>query len=205
MRILIAEDNPQVRHMLERTVAKWGYEAIIAKDGNEAWQVLQQENSPQLAILDWMMPGIDGITICRKVRETDDIPPVYLLILTAKGDKEDIVSGLRAGADDYVTKPFSLEELEARLRVGVRMIQLQSTLREQIKELKDSLAHVKQLQGLLPICSYCKKICDDKKYWNEIELYIAEHSDAEFSHVVCPECNEKILKPELERLKKPNE
>jgi len=115
MRILIAENDSLVHRLLESILIKWGYEVIVAKDGKEAWEVLQQEDSPSMAILDRMMPGMDGVTICRKVREIDNARPLYPLLLTAMDDKEDIVEGLHAGTDDYVTKPFFFEELQARV------------------------------------------------------------------------------------------
>jgi len=201
MRILIADDNPETRDMLESMLIKWGYDVVLANDGNEAWQVLQQNDPPPLAILDRVMPGMDGGTLCRKVRENLNVRPIYLLLLTALGSEEEIVEGLRAGADDYVTKPFSFEELQARIQVGVRMVELQLALKDRIKELEEALAHVKRLEGLLPICYYCKRICDDQKNWHLIEMYIAEHSEAEFSHVICPDCNEKIVKPEIDQFK----
>ena len=104
---------------------------------------------------------------------------------------------MQAGADDYITKPFDPAELEARLQVGARVTDLQNKLAERVKELEAALSQVKQLRGLLPICSYCKKIRNDENYWDQVENYIAKHSDAEFSHSICPECYEKFLKPQL--------
>ena len=135
------------------------------------------------------------------MRESLNTRPVYLLLLTVMESEEDIVEGLRAGADDYVTKPFLIEELQARIQVGVRMVQLQLALNDRVKELEKALARIRRLEGLLPICSYCKRICDDQRNWHQIEMYVAEHSEAEFSHVICPECNEKIAKPEIEQLR----
>jgi sigma-B regulation protein RsbU (phosphoserine phosphatase) len=128
--------------------------------------------------------------------------PPYLILLTAKGGREDLVTGLEAGANDYVTKPFNREELRARVQVGVRMVELQQSLADRVKALEEALARVKQLQGLLPICSYCKKIRDDQNYWQQVESYIAEHSQAQFSHSICPDCYEKLVKPELDQLRR---
>lgn len=200
MRILIAEDDTASRRLLETLLARWGYDVIVAADGEEAWQHLQREGAPHLAILDWMMPGMGGLEICRKVREVGHPSPAYIILLTARAGSEDVVQGLETGANDYVTKPFDREELHARVKVGLRVLQLQMSLADRVRELEEALASVKQLQGLLPICSYCKKIRDDHNYWQQVESYISEHSGAIFSHGICPECFEKFVKPELNKL-----
>ncbi|MBI4531304.1 MAG: response regulator [Candidatus Latescibacteria bacterium] len=122
MRILIADDDPIVRRMLETQLVKWGHEVVTACDGHEAWEVLQRDDAPPLVILDWMMPGIDGATICRKVRETFPARPTYVLLLTALEQKEDIIEGLEAGANDYMVKSFNPEDLHARIQTGVKYI-----------------------------------------------------------------------------------
>jgi len=205
MRILIAEDDAVSRRRLEATLQKWGYEVLAVEDGLAAWEVLQGEMPPPLAILDWMMPGMDGIEVCRKVRERSPSRPLYIIVLTARGSREDVVAGLQAGGDDYVTKPFDREELHARVKVGLRVLQLQMNLADRVRELEEALARVRQLQGLLPICSYCKKIRDDQNYWQQVEGYISEHSEAVFSHGICPDCFEKFVKPELNKLKSAGE
>jgi DNA-binding response OmpR family regulator len=174
---------------------------VVTRDGVEAWNVLQEEDAPLLAILDWMMPGLDGLEVCRKVRGRQSSTPPYLLILTAKGQRKDIVNGLQAGANDYVTKPFSREELQARVQVGIRVVELQQSLADRVRALEDALARVKLLHGLLPICSYCKKIRNDQNYWQQVEIYIAEHSEAQFSHSICPECYRVRVRPQLEQLR----
>jgi diguanylate cyclase (GGDEF)-like protein len=131
MGILIAEDDAVSRRMLEATLKKWGYDVVVTEDGDKAWEVLQREDAPRLAILDWVMPGLHGPQICRAVRSLGDQRYVYLLLLTAKSEKEDLVKGLEAGADDFLTKPFDAEELRARLRAGIRILDLQETLRVQ--------------------------------------------------------------------------
>ena len=125
MRVLIAEDEPISRHLVEKFLIQWGYDVIVANDGDEAWWVLQKEDTPKLAILDWMMPGMDGVQICREVRKRTGEPYIYILLLTAKSQKQDIVQGLEAGADDYLTKPFDPEELRVRLRAGRRILDFQ--------------------------------------------------------------------------------
>ena len=191
MKVLIAEDDPTSRQILEIMLGKWGYEVVVACDGNEAWQAFQTDDSPRLAILDWMMPGMDGVEVCRKVRKSGTPPIVYIIVLTAKDRKEDIVSALGAGANDYVVKPFEREELLARIRVGERMVALQSALAERVEELQAALSHIKTLQGILPICMHCHKIRDDQDAWQKLEQYVTQHSDAKLSHSICPECMEK--------------
>lgn len=199
VKILIAEDDEVSRRMLQVFLLRWGYEVVIARDGAEAWRVLESADAPKLAIMDWMMPVLDGVEICRRVRLAPRASPAYLILLTARGDNQDIVRGLDAGADDYVTKPFNQDEMRARLNVGVRVVELQTNLADRVIELERALAGVNQLQGLLPICSYCKKIRDDKNYWQQVEGYISAHSEAQFSHGICPDCYEKIVQPELQK------
>ncbi len=191
MRILIAEDDIISRELLKHMLVEWGYEVVVTKDGNEAWEALRAEDAPKLAILDRIMPGKDGIELCRKVRQLDVSNPTYIILLTICSSKKDIVAGLEAGANDYIGKPYDTEELRVRVKVGERVTALQSVLVEQVHSLHEALAHVKTLQGILPICMHCHKIRNDQQSWQRLEKYIAEHSDAEFSHGLCPECMEK--------------
>jgi DNA-binding response OmpR family regulator len=202
MKVLIADDDAQVLRVLELSLKKVGYTILKARDGNEAWEAFQEKDAPCLAILDWMMPGLDGITLCKKVREHFPDRPLYLLLLTGKDKKENIVEGLQAGADDFISKPFHIEELIARLQVGARVIELQMALEKRVKELEEALARVKTLEGLLPICCYCKRIHDEQGEWQPIDVYVTERSEAKFTHVVCPECKETILIPEMEAFRK---
>ena len=196
MKLLIAEDDAVFCRLLQDLLEP-EYETVIAHDGDEAWKVLQGEHRPRMAVLDWMMPGLEGPAICRKVRAMAATALTYLLLLTARESVNDVVSGLEAGADDYITKPFDPRIFRARLRVGRRVVELQSALSDRVAELQDALARVRVLQGLLPICSYCKRIRDDRNYWQQLETYFSEHSDATFTHGVCPECYEKRVKPQL--------
>lgn len=201
MRILIAEDDDLSRRMLEIFLGKWGYEVEITTNGEQAWASFQRENAPALALLDVMMPGLDGLEICRRVRALPLQTPPYLILLTAKSRKEDVVAGIEAGANDYLTKPFHSEELRVRLGVGRQMVELQARLADRVRELEGALEQVKQLQGIIPICSYCKSIRDDQNYWQQVESYVSSHSGAQFSHSVCPPCYEKVVQPALEALR----
>jgi sigma-B regulation protein RsbU (phosphoserine phosphatase) len=200
MRILIAEDDLVSRKMLEATLSRWGYEVLVTCDGQAALQALTAPDAPRVAILDWMMPSLDGVDVCRKVREGSVAQPPYVILLTAKGNKEDIVSGLEAGADDYIIKPFDREELRARLQAGLRIITLQNQLAARVRELEEAIARIRTLQGLLPICSYCKRVRNDGDYWQQVESYISDHSDARFSHGICPDCYESVVRPQLQTL-----
>jgi phosphoserine phosphatase RsbU/P len=197
-RILVADDDPVSLRVLQKALEKWGHEVTVARDGTKAWQVLTRPEAPRMAILDWMMPGMDGPTICRRIQAVSSVPAPYLILLTARTDQIDVVAGLEAGANDYVTKPFYQAELRARVRVGVRILSLQDRLAERVRDLELALKQVKHLRGLLPICMYCKKIRKDEDYWQQVETYLSEHTEAEFSHGVCPECYEKVLKSQLE-------
>jgi sigma-B regulation protein RsbU (phosphoserine phosphatase) len=196
MKVLIAEDDLTSRQILEALLKKWGYEVIAVANGVDALEHLTAAEPPRLAVLDWMMPGLDGVEVCRRVRTPGASDPPYIILLTAQSNKRDIVAGLAAGADDYVVKPFDYSELQARIEVGVRVVTLQRDLATRILELQDTLEHVKTLQGLLPICMHCKSIRTDEESWEKIEKYIGDHSDAEFTHGLCPECLEKYY-PEL--------
>jgi DNA-binding response OmpR family regulator len=170
---------------------------ITAADGDAAWRILtdlEGKNAPELAILDWMMPGLDGVEICRKLRGTPGFELMYVILLTMRSEKEDLAIGLAAGANDYITKPFHPIELEARVRVGERMVKLQTALAAQIRDLEEALAHVRRLQGLLPICSYCKMVRNEENYWEQVERYITTRSDLELTHSVCPSCFERVMK-----------
>lgn len=194
MKILVADDEPVTRTTLVAMLKKWHYEVIAANDGDAAWAELQRPDAPALAIVDWNMPGLNGDEICRRARTELGTRPLHIILLTAKSALEDKVSGLSAGADDFLTKPFNSAELRARLRVGERVVNLQKELQDRVLQLEAALANVKQLQGLLPICACCKKIRDVKGYWTQLEVYLSHHSKAEFTHTYCKECADKFLR-----------
>src|SRR6266545_6151814 len=188
MRVLIAEDDRVTGELLARTLQRWNHETTLVGDGAQAWELLRDATAPMLAMLDWMMPLMDGPDICRRVRAELPLANMYLMLVTARETRRDLIAGLDAGADDYVIKPFDADELRALVSVGVRVLTLQEKLAERVDELQGALSSVKQLRGLLPICSYCKRIRGDDSYWQQVENYIAQHSDAQFSHGICPTC-----------------
>jgi DNA-binding response OmpR family regulator len=188
MNVLIAEDDRVTGEILARTLQRWNYDTTIVCDGAQAWEHLRTAKVPTLVILDWMMPEMDGPDVCRRVRADLPLAHMYLLLVTARETRGDVIAGLDAGADDYIIKPFDPDELRARVAVGIRVLALQQKLAERVEELEVALSNVKQLRGLLPICSYCKRIRGDDQYWQQVEGYIVEHSDAQFSHGICPSC-----------------
>jgi diguanylate cyclase (GGDEF)-like protein len=139
--VLVAEDDPIFRTILKRWLETWGYAVTVAEDGEQAWKVLQQEAQPELLILDWVMPGVDGAELCHRIRAQQRTPYQYILLVTAKDNTEDVVAGLDAGADDYLTKPFERNELRARLRVGKRILTLQDGLIRAREDLRFQATH----------------------------------------------------------------
>ena len=192
MKILLTEDDPVSMRLMVRHLDQ--FELVTATDGNSAWELYQNDPEIRMAVLDWMVPELSGVDVCRRIRSLEKDSKrlrTYILIVTAKAAKEDIVEGLSAGADDYITKPFNRSEFMARIDVGCRMIDLEDKLASQIVELEATIAHIQRLQGLLPICAYCKKIRDTANYWHQVEAYISEHTDVLFTHSICPECLKK--------------
>lgn len=202
MRILVAEDDRISRRLLESHLLKWGHELVSVADGNAAWEALQQPEAPALAIVDWMMPGLDGVEICRRARAR--VPPraLYIILLTARTASDDLVQALEAGADDFVAKPFVPAELRARVSVGARVVQLQVELARRVAELEAALARVDQLHGILPVCAYCKRVRNDADSWHRMEEYVSAHSAVRFSHGVCPDCLKTVLGPQLDALRR---
>jgi sigma-B regulation protein RsbU (phosphoserine phosphatase) len=194
MRILIADDDPISAKVLASTLTPDAFDVTIAHDGAQALEILRRPDSPPIAILDWMMPHLEGPEVCRLLRADAARARRYLILLTSRDAREDVVAGLDAGADDYLVKPFHQGELRARVSVGARVLALQEGLAARVEELRTALADVKQLSGLLPICSYCKAIRSDENYWQQVEGYVMQHSDAQFTHGVCPPCFAEISK-----------
>jgi phosphoserine phosphatase RsbU/P len=204
MRILIADDEPTSLRLVQRQLESWGYGVELATDGLAAWETLQRPQAPPLAILDWMMPGLDGPATCRRLRARTEGPLTYVIMLTALGRAENVVAALEAGADDYLTKPFVPAELRARVQVGERILALNATLRERVAELEAALAQVTVLQGLLPLCAYCRRVRTDEDYWQRIEDYLGQSSDVRFTHGICPECYQQHIGPQLRLLQQTN-
>ncbi len=160
MRVLAAEDNPVFQSMLKGMLTRWGYQAVIARNGTEAWKILESGNAPRLAVLDWMMPGMDGVEICRRIRSANREPYIYILLLTARTESEDLIEGMDAGADDYLTKPFNAHELRVRLHAGHRILNLQEELLQAREALREQATH-DGLTGLLNRTSILNKLDEE--------------------------------------------
>jgi sigma-B regulation protein RsbU (phosphoserine phosphatase) len=178
MNILIVDDDAVCRMALGTALKRLGHDVIAAKDGLEALAV-QQQSQCNVVITDVVMREMDGLELCRRIRAIDTPRYTYIILLTIVDDKANFLEGMKSGADDFLAKPFDTEILAARLAVAQRILNLQS--------------EVRQLVGLLPICSVCKKVRDDQNYWHEVESYVSRNTKARFTHSYCPECFKKVL------------
>lgn len=195
-RVLLAEDERVTRRLLESHITRFGYEVVSVDDGQAAWDVLQQKDAPPLVVLDWGMPRVDGPEICRRLRAAGQEAYTYTLLVTSRAGKADVVEGLEAGADDFISKPVDPDELRARLRTGERIVQLERTLASRLRELEATIEHVHELQGMLPICIHCKRIRNQEQIWEKVESYFEKRAGAKFSHALCSECLDKYYPDE---------
>jgi len=189
--ILLVDDEPMNLKPLADILKKQGYGLLIATNGERAIQIAQRA-IPELILLDIRMPGLDGFEVCVKLKEIEATKDIPVIFLTALSQVEDKVKAFEVGGVDYITKPFYREEVLARVNTHLKINQLTKTLAQKNKELQEALDKVSTLSGLIPICAYCKKIRDDSGYWHQVEAYIQEHSEADFTHGMCPECIKKI-------------
>lgn len=183
MKTLIAEDDAVAQRILRLTLEKFGHEVIVANDGQEAWETLICRSVP-VVVSDWMMPRLDGLELCKKIRtRRRQKEYTYFIMVTALTSREHYLQAMEVGVDDFLTKPLRQDELMLRFRVAERILGFMNQLRD--------------LKRLLPICTYCKKVRDDKDYWHQIETYMSQYTSTDFSHGICPECYEKVVKPQL--------
>ncbi len=187
MKILAVEDDKMALMMMRQALVRLGHEVIEARDGREAWAKLQRE-PVRVVVSDWEMPEADGLELCRRIRARRKADYAYFILVTARdASEENQQNAMDAGVDDFLTKPLDVFELRMRLRTAERILKYTT--------------QVRQLEELLPICSYCKKIRDDQNYWQQMEGYINERTGSEFSHSICPDCYQRVIVPELEKLK----
>jgi DNA-binding response OmpR family regulator len=187
LNILAVEDDILARKIICRSLRRLGHEVIEAADGEEAWTLLQADGI-RVVVCDWMMPRLDGLELCRRIRARMGAEYVYFILLTGNSASDDNQrAAAEAGVDDFLTKPLDPQEMWMRLRVAERILRYAT--------------QVSQLETFLPICSYCKKIRDDKNYWQQIESYINKRTGTDFSHSVCPDCYQRVIVPELEKLR----
>lgn len=186
-RVVIAANNRLTLQVLESTIEGWGYETMVVFDHRELADRMEQEVRPPLVILDGAMRDMDILSICRRIRLSSPAARPYIILLTPAADGQMLVDPSR-GPDDLLGSPFTKKELRAHISTGMRILDLETELSELVVDLEHAASRIERLRGLLPICSHCKKIRDDRGYWNELERYISDHSDAEFSHAICPDC-----------------
>jgi phosphoserine phosphatase RsbU/P len=187
MKILTVEDDAVARAVIRQALLKLGHDVVEAKDGEAAWALLETEPI-RVVVSDWLMPQSDGLDLCRRIRGRVDAEYTYFILLTGNDATVDNQrAAADAGVDDFLTKPLNPEGLWNRLRVAERILRYAT--------------QVRQLEELLPICSYCKKIRDDRNYWQQIEGYINDRTGSEFSHSVCPDCYKGIVAPQIEQFK----
>lgn len=195
MKVLAVDDDRVTMTTLRRLLEKFGYEPLLASNGTDALKLFL-DHHPKILITDWIMPEMEGPTIVKTVRAFAESDYTYIIMLTSRHDKDDLMAGMLAGVDEFLTKPIDPDHLRARLRVGKRIMLLQESLNKRVRELESEREHVKMLQGFLPICSYCKKIRDDENLWSQVEEYISDHQEnVQFSHSICPDCYESKVKP----------
>jgi len=189
LKILTVEDDLVARKILVQALHRLGYKTAEATNGEEALSVIEHE-PVRVIVSDWLMPGIDGLELCRQIRRRVNTEYTYFILLTSReADPTNQREAIDAGVDDFLTKPLDMQELWMRLRVSERILKFTT--------------QVRQLEAFLPICSYCKKVRDDQNYWQQIEGYINERTGSEFSHSICPDCYQRVIIPELEKLKIP--
>jgi len=182
MRILIVDDDLFSRALLDSTLKKLGHETVLASDGQDAFEIFQQSYF-HVVISDWMMPIVDGLGLCRLIRDLKTTKYSYIILLTALGGSKAYLEGLKAGADDFLTKPFEEELLAARLAVGERILKVQEVNR--------------QLAQFILICSYCKKARNDEASWEKLEAFLMQQPELKLSHGVCPDCYDRVVRPQL--------
>jgi DNA-binding response OmpR family regulator len=196
IKILIVEDDPDLLFATTRIVKSAGYEVFTASTARQCMECVKKY-LPDLILMDVVLPDAKGDALCRQIKEDPALKNIFVVLISGtKTDSAEQADGLEIGADGYIARPITNRELLARINAMVRILKAERERDRLIDQLEDALARVKKLSGLLPICAGCKKIRDDKGYWNQIELYIKEHSDAILSHGICPECIEKYY-PDL--------
>lgn len=200
-KVLVTDDDPIVLELTSSLLRQAGYEVLQATTGQECLETVRTHH-PDLIILDVMLPDVTGTDICRKVKSDPDLQGSFVILLSGVHiSSNQQAEGLSAGADGYLVKPVSRKEFIARVQAMERIKRAEDALRETkkeqeatIQELRKALEEIKTLRGLIPICAWCKRIRDDAGYWDELEVYLGKHSEATFSHGLCPRCREEVEK-----------
>lgn len=187
MKILVAEDDVISRKLLCTTLEQFGHNVVAFPNGEEAWNAFDADPF-RVIVSDWLMPKMDGLEFCRKVRNRVDTEYTYFILLTANAHgKENYLEAMQSGIDDFLPKPLDRDTIWMRLRVAERILRFTT--------------QISQLEAMMPICSYCKKVREDENYWEQVETYILNRTGTAFSHSVCPSCYERVVKPQLDALK----
>lgn len=186
--VLVVADDPIIRQTLESYLDSWECETVTVFDDKELLHRLELGNHPSLLIIDGAIEGMNTDDVCRHIRLSSHTLRPYIILISHGGAGERSVFAPDSGPDDLLDNPFTKSELHARVSAGMRIIDLQTALSSLVLDLRQATARIQKLNGLLPICSHCKKIRDNRGYWNEVEKYISDHSDAQFSHAICPGC-----------------
>ena len=194
--VLVADDSRAMRMVIGRTLVGGGYEVRMAEDGHMLRSALQAPDAPRLIVSDWQMPGATGLEVCRELRARPGGDAFFFVVVTANVEQEHLLEGLAAGANDFIRKPFNPAELLARVDAGRRILELQSSLEDKVRELEAALAEVHTLRGLIPICMHCHRIRTDEDNWQKLEAYLESHSGVQLSHALCAECLEKYYPEE---------
>ena len=193
MRILIADDDPNIRRCLSAQVAADGFDPVVCGNGEEALRILTAAPAPPIGLIDWIMPGLSGLDVCRALRNTALPIQPYLIIVTVKQFRVDITAALETGADDYMVKPFSMLELGTRIRVGRHNAEMQVALLDRTDRCKTATEQARTLRGLLPLCSACRKPRADPAYWEKVEAFFNNtHEDAPWADGLCPACAARL-------------
>lgn len=186
MKILVAEDDLISRRLLITSLKQFGHEVVACEDGLHAWET-HDADPFRIIISDWLMPQLDGLELCRKVRKRPDSEYTYFILLTANAQgKDEYLEAMSAGIDDFLTKPMDRDQVWMRVKVAERILRYTT--------------QISNLESMLPICTYCKKVRDDNNYWQQVESYMLQHMGTSFTHSVCPSCYEKTVLPQLENL-----
>ena len=192
VKILIAEDELTTRMLVQVSLENWGYRVDSVVNGQEAWLALKQKDAPDIAILDWEMPELNGPEVCRRVKEMGGEDSPYIILLTGRDSNNDIVKGFDAGADDYMTKPFNNNELRARVRVAERLVRTQTSLSDSVSELKEVLNHLEMIREGVAVCqSCCNILSNDDDQWYSIKESVKHQDDPRFIQTVCPSCTQE--------------
>ena len=190
MKVLLVDDDPVAQRIGLASLTRLGHATRVAEDGESAWSAFCREPA-DVVITDWMMPRLDGLELTRRIRGRQAERYTWVMLLTALAGRERWLDGMAAGADDFVTKPLDRSELHARLRVAERVLGLQR--------------EVRQLEGLLPICSYCKRIREEDQRWSQVEEYVTRRTEAQFTHGICPDCYDRQVRAQIDAMTLPGQ